>query len=74
MNHVENLIATYYVVVSGDLNGDGLIGDEDLEIYDAYIGGEQSLLPIGSALFAAADIDNNGVVDEVDKDLASQLN
>ncbi len=63
-----NDVATYTVVVYGDVDGDGIIGELDSEIVACHIA-EEEFIPADSLEYIAADIDKDGMITENDYDL-----
>ncbi len=65
------VLATYTVIIYCDLNGDGTINDDDIEIIGKHLDGI-SLLAEGSAAFIAADLNRDNLITEADYDLFSE--
>lgn len=65
------LVATYKVLIYGDLNGDGMINSTDSAEITAYLAGTSSLIQEGNIYFKAADVNFDGVVNEADAALIS---
>ncbi len=62
------VVATYTVLLYGDLNGDGAINDSDDDIIWSYLDGELvDGFEEGSLLFKAADLNRDGIVDADDE-------
>lgn len=69
----NSAVATYTVVLQGDVDGDGSIGASDLFAVDDYINNNVvGQLLAGSVFFAAADVDANGTIDAVDRAAIAQ--
>jgi len=57
------------VVLYGDVDGDGLVGEDDFDIMNEYVGGKTSVIENGSVYKRAADLNNDGVIDAFDLSL-----
>lgn len=66
----ETIVATYTILVYGDLNGDGAITEEDTAVMASYING--SAIP-SSVYFTAADLSGDGVINDEDNTLLSKV-
>lgn len=62
----ENIIATYTVILFGDVNGDGVISASDKTAVENYTEGT---FAEGSVFFEAADVTRDGVIDSADSDM-----
>ena len=65
-----HVVATYYVVISGDLNGDGMITADDVMTLEDYFYGDVEL---SGAFYVAADMNNDGNVNESDMSILKDL-
>lgn len=76
INNASNaLVATYTVILYGDLNGDGYLDENDNAILDAHLNNQDDYqLAVGSPYYIAADVDFNGVVDAADKTIMDEGN
>ncbi len=70
-NSSDEAVATYTVLLYGDINGDGEVTPDDAVLVNAYIGGDTSVISNGNIFFRAADVNFNGVVDSTDRNLIS---
>lgn len=61
----------FSISVVGDINGDGLVNDSDLQILSDYVIGENTIS--GLVYFKSADIDNNKIYDVNDVILLARL-
>ncbi len=64
----DSTVTTYYVVISGDINGDGVIDSFDLT-RSLLISNMQSSFEEDSPQFAASDLNGDGVCDILDSQL-----
>ena len=62
----NNVLATYTVIIFGDVNGDGRITSADKSVVETYTAGT---FTEGSAFFEAADVTRDGVIDSADSDM-----
>lgn len=70
VDDTSTLAATYSIVIYGDVNGDAVIDDIDMTILMMHIEGEEDEnIASGGAYFAAADLDCNGTVDDLDLEI-----
>lgn len=67
----DHLVATYTILLYGDINGDGSINSTDSAEITAYLAGTSSLIQEGNIYFKAADVNFDGVVNEADAALIS---
>ena len=63
------ITATYTMLVFGDVNGDGWYDGEDAVIVNLIAKGLLDEDDVGTAIWAAADCNHDGVIDESDVDL-----
>lgn len=70
----DNLVASYTVVLYGDVNGDGIIDSSDKTEVESYIAGTSTLIVSGNINFRAADVNFDGVVDSTDATLIGNGN
>ncbi len=68
----DSIVATYWVVITGDVNGDGGIDISDVNAVDEHIAGT-TLLVEGSLSFKAADTNSDGVINSTDRDAINAL-
>lgn len=68
----DSVVATYWVVITGDVNGDGGIDISDVNAVDEHIAGT-TLLVEGSLSFKAADTNSDGVINSTDRDAINAL-
>lgn len=69
------LVATYTVILYGDLNGDGYLDENDSDILNGHLNNQEDYqLAVGSPYYIAADVDFNGVVDAADKTIMDEGN
>ena len=54
------------VILYGDVDGDGIIGNDDYDILNDYVMGNSGLLSDGSVSRRAADLNNDNVIDAFD--------
>ncbi len=67
VENTTNVVATYTVIIYGDIDGDGSVGDADLMTLMAHIEGtEDPGIAAGGAYFLAADLTRDGIVDSDD--------
>lgn len=67
---LNNVVATYTVILYGDTTGNGVIDNEDMTAIDDYLDGyDQEKFVAGGAFFKAADVNRDGVIDASDKTL-----
>ncbi len=66
-NTENNVVAIYTVVVYGDVDGDGTVGELDSDIVANHIA-EEALIDENTPEFIAADVVKDGVIDESDYD------
>lgn len=69
ISDTTGVVATYTVVLYGDVNGDGEVSSADEVAVNAYLNGGSSLISTGNAFFTAADVNFDGSVDSTDKNL-----
>lgn len=62
-NANNDIVATYTVILFGDVNGDGLIDFVDAEAADIYVSDGDALDFAGNAGIIAADLDWDGIVE-----------
>lgn len=68
-------IATYTVVIFGDVNGDGVVEAVDSNLVASYINGSTTtLIEEGNAFYTAADVNFDGKIDENDRSLIATGN
>lgn len=61
------VVATYTIVIYGDVDGDGVIAEADYMLLMEHIGGtEVANLSSGGAFFTAADVTQDGILDDSD--------
>lgn len=66
-------VALYTVVLYGDVNGDGLIDMDDVDVLDAYVAGtDTAKFFAGGPFFTAADLNQDGVINQDDADFLSE--
>ncbi len=70
-NSAQDIIATYTVVLYGDINADGDVTSDDAVLVNAYINGDTSVISEGNIFFLAADVNFDGVVNATDRNLIS---
>lgn len=65
----NNTVATYIVILFGDVNGDGIIDDNDIFAVETYVdeGESEDFVPCAEALLAA-DVTWDGIIDDDDID------
>lgn len=68
-NSSNETIATYTVIVYGDVNGDGLINRNDKSILSTYINEDNTVIDNGSVFFNAADLNKDGVISDADLEI-----
>ncbi len=69
VSDINGVVATYTIIVFGDLDGDGSVSyDEEDTIYYHATGENTSVLVEGTLAFVAADGDRNGIITESDLD------
>ena len=69
VSDANGVVATYKVVIFGDVNGDALITSDDYDIVDDYLYGvDTTTLVKGEPAFFAADLDGNGVITTTEAD------
>lgn len=66
----NDLIATYTVVLFGDIDGDGIITEDDAYLIGDYLTGDYAIEE-NSVFFMAADVNHDGVIDADDSDAIS---
>lgn len=66
----NDLIATYTVVLFGDIDGDGIITEDDAYLIGDYLTGDYAIEE-NSVFFMAADVNHDGVIDTDDSDVIS---
>ncbi len=64
-NKTDAVIAIYYIVIFGDVNGDGMITVEDKTMIKS-VASYQSTFAAGSAFKYAADLTQDGIIDTFD--------
>jgi hypothetical protein len=65
---VDNVV----VVIYGDVDGDGFIDGNDIIFTTLIAAGFLTIDDVGFAAYSAADVNNDGVVDELDVQLLEQ--
>ena len=70
-NSAQDIIATYTVVLYGDINADGDVTSDDAVLVNAYINGDTSVISEGNIFFLAADVNFDGIVNATDRNLIS---
>ncbi|MBE6715728.1 MAG: hypothetical protein E7573_02300 [Ruminococcaceae bacterium] len=65
----SNIVATYTVLLYGDVNGDGYINLTDKDVVNAFVAGEASPIVEGNIFYTAADVNFDGIVNSVDAGL-----
>ncbi|MBQ3519327.1 MAG: dockerin type I repeat-containing protein [Clostridia bacterium] len=63
----SDLIATFTVVLFGDINGDGEVTSDDADLVDAYLNGDY-VIDADSVFFMVADVNHDGTIDSDDSD------
>lgn len=67
IDRLNNVVATYTVVLYGDANGDGYINDGDITAIEDYLSGyDQDKFAVGGVFFKAADVNRDGMINSSD--------
>lgn len=62
-------VATYTVLLYGDVNGDGMINTTDAMAISTFINGGNTLIEEGNLYYKAADVNFDGIIDSNDRSL-----
>ena len=69
---VGNITEKYYLVLFGDVNGDGLYDGRDAVTVSMIANGMLTREQVGEAVWMAADCNHDGKIDQADVDLLNQ--
>ncbi|MBR3768701.1 MAG: dockerin type I repeat-containing protein [Clostridia bacterium] len=69
VSDTTGIIATYTVILYGDINGDGEIDSNDAAVIYAYLNGGSTLIEEGNVFFEAADVNFDGIIDATDRNI-----
>lgn len=67
----SDVVATYTVIIYCDLDGDGMIGENDYDILYQHLD-EETLISENSPAFIAADLNGDGTIDDADYELFNE--
>jgi len=71
-NENDEVVATYYIVIFGDLSGDGVVGSTDADIINNYENFDINWDPATeSYLFKAGDLNGDGNAEAIDADIVN---
>lgn len=62
-------VATYTVLLYGDVNGDGIINTTDAMVITTFVNGGNTLIEEGNIYFKAADVNFDGTIDMADRNI-----